>query len=71
MDAAIHEPTMNEPLAPLEALSMPLGAVELPEGLQWNSQRSLAIAALKEVLASQKPHYRSGQTPARKKKVVY
>ena len=54
MDAAIHEPTMTEPLAPLEVLSMPLGAVELPEGMQWNSQRSLAIAALKEVLASQK-----------------
>ena len=62
MGAAIHEPTMTEPLAPLELLSMPLGAVELPEGLQWNSQRSLAIAALKEVLAGQKAPLPLGPT---------
>jgi hypothetical protein len=54
MGAAIHKPAMTEPVTPLEALTMPLGAVELPESVQWNSPRVLAIAALKEVLASQK-----------------
>ena len=54
MGAAIHEPAMTEPVNPLELLPMPLGAVELPESVQWNSPRALAIAALKEVLASQK-----------------
>ncbi|WP_341899540.1 hypothetical protein [Synechococcus sp. UW140] len=45
---------MTKPVPTLEVLLMPLGAVELPEGLQWNSPRSLALAALKEVLARQK-----------------
>lgn len=54
MGAAIHKPVMSEPVTPLEAFPMPLGAVELPKGLQCTSPRALAIAALKEVLASQK-----------------
>ena len=53
MGAAIHKPAMTKPVPTLEVLLMPLGAVELPEGLQWNSPRSLALAALKEVLSSQ------------------
>ena len=53
MGAEIHEPAMTEPVTPLEVLPMPQGAVELPESLQWNSPRALAIAALKEVLARQ------------------
>ena len=44
---------MTEPVTPLEVLPMPQGAVELPESLQWNSPRALAIAALKEVLTRQ------------------
>ena len=62
MGAAIHKPAMSEPVTPLEVLPMPQGAVELPESLQWNSPRALAIAALKEVLARQISHLPLGPT---------
>ena len=44
---------MTEPTPPMEVLPMPAGAIELPVDEPWPSERALAVAALRQVLASQ------------------
>jgi len=44
---------MTEPIPPMEVLPMPPGAIELPVDQPWPSERALAVAALRQVLAEQ------------------
>lgn len=44
---------MTEPIHPMDVLPMPAGAIELPADQPWPSERALAVAALRQVLASQ------------------
>lgn len=43
---------MTEPQLPMEVLPMPAGAIELPADASWVSVRSMAVAALRQVLSS-------------------
>jgi len=44
---------MTEPIPAMEVLPMPAGAIELPVEQPWSSDRALAVAALRQVLAAQ------------------
>lgn len=44
---------MTEPIPPMDVLPMPAGAIELPADQAWPSERALAVAALRQVLAGQ------------------
>jgi hypothetical protein len=53
MGAEVPDAVMTDPISPMEVLLMPVGAIELAVDQPWPSERGLAVAALRQVLAAQ------------------